>query len=369
PGRRIGGDDVVLVAADQALAAIEDALQRRAGALLPVVAVVLPVGIALDVDRAARDAQLHAFLRDRHHNDVAVARRRRAALADVRAPASGEVGALLLFLLLEPAPAGDAGAGEDHRTDRGDGPAPRRRRIATDAPDVAGERQRCRTELAGRRARHNAERAQVGGEPVQVLAPVVGAQLSPGSLAELVERLGQVGGGRDRRHAVAHQRDDLRPGGEPGLELVARRVVVALDAALALAVARAEIVGRDEDEQDRRLLQRARDHVAPAAAGRQVVLVEEDLLLAEQRVEVARERSRLVGTVAGAVADEDACGHGAMLALEQVQTRMRKCGAICDSASTPTWYDEERRGWRTQGSARGRRRRRNRRRDRAPLRA
>src|SRR6185295_14241860 len=114
PGRRVGGDDVVLVAADQTLAAVEDALERRAGALLPVVAMILPVGIALDVERAARDAQLHAFLRDRDHDDVAVARCRRAALADDRPPAAGKVGSLLL-LVLEPAPAGDASAGKGDR--------------------------------------------------------------------------------------------------------------------------------------------------------------------------------------------------------------------------------------------------------------
>ena len=109
--------------------------------------------------------------------------------------------------------------------------------------------------------------------------------------------------------AVAHQRNDMGVGGERGGELVAHRIVVALDAALAVAVASAEVVRRHQDEQDRRVVQGARDLVAPAAAGGKVVLVEEDLLLAEQRVEVPGQRGRLVDAVAGAIADENASGH------------------------------------------------------------
>src|SRR5204863_892096 len=59
----------------------------------------------------------------------------------------------------------------------------------------------------------------------------------------------------------------------------------------------------------RRIVQRALDLVAPSAPGGKVVLVEEDLLLAEQRVEVPGQRGRLVGAVAGAIADENASGH------------------------------------------------------------
>ena len=124
-------------------------------------------------------------------------------------------------------------------------------------------------------------------------------------------------------------------GGEAGLELVAHRIVAALDAALAGTVARVEVVRRDQDEQNRRGVQRRDDDVAPAATRGQVVLVEEDLVFAEQRVEVSGERRRLVDAVAGAVADEDPCGHRA-----EALSRMRECGAICDSASTPkitTW--------------------------------
>ena len=76
------------------------------------------------------------------------------------------------------------------------------------------------------------------------------------------------------------------------------------------------------------------DLVAPAAAGRQVVLVEEDLLLAEEGVEVPGQGGRLVGAVAGAIADENASGHRSEGGVNS-QTRIRKCCAFCDSASTP----------------------------------
>ena len=57
-------------------------------------------------------------------------------------------------------------------------------------------------------------------------------------------------------HAVAQERNDLGTCGERRLELVAHRVVGALDAAPSIAVARVQIVRRDEDEQDRRCVQR-----------------------------------------------------------------------------------------------------------------
>ena len=164
--------------------------------------------------------------------------------------------------------------------------------------------------------------------------------------------------------AVAHQRDDVGVGGDRRGELVAHRVVFALDAALAVAVASAEVVRRDQDEQDRRVVQRPRDLVAPAAAGGQVVLVEEDLLLAEQRVEVPGERGRLVGAVAGAVADENASGHRSASVNSpnpdaQVSRLLRHC---VDPRRNE--MDEH-----AKVDPRRRRRRRHRRRDRAPLRA
>ena len=99
-------------------------------------------------------------------------------------------------------------------------------------------------------------------------------------------------------------------GRERRRELVAHRVVGPLDAAPALRVERVQVLRRHQHEQHRPRPERVRDHVAPARAGGQVVLVEKDLRVAEQRVEFARQGRGFVGAVARAVADEDTRCHG-----------------------------------------------------------
>jgi hypothetical protein len=81
-------------------------------------------------------------------------------------------------------------------------------------------------------------------------------------------------------------------GGDAGFELVARRIVLALDATLSAGIDGAEVMGRHEHEQDRPFVQRVRDRVAPTRAGRQIFLVEKDLVVAEPGVEVAGQRGR-----------------------------------------------------------------------------
>ena len=195
PGRRVGGG-LVALALDHAFAAVEDAVQRLPLLLLPVVAVVLPVGIALDVDRAARHAQARSALLDRDDDDLGVARVDRAAPADAGAPAAGQARGLFLV----PAPGRDAAAAEDERAecDQRDPARVRRRRCArrfAAAPSRATGRSSARPGLVrGTRPRPRRSSA----EARQVLAPVVGAQTSPGQLRQLAEGSGQLGRRRDR---------------------------------------------------------------------------------------------------------------------------------------------------------------------------
>ena len=107
-------------------------------------------------------------------------------------------------------------------------------------------------------------------------------------------------------------------GGDAGLEFATRRIVGTVDAALALCVDGAQVVGRHQDEQDRRIALGRGDAVAPARSRCQVFLVEKDLVVAEHGVEVACHGRGHVGAVAAAVADENSVDHGAPLTLRAV---------------------------------------------------
>ena len=187
PGRRVGSGG--LVALQDAFAAVEDAIQRLAETLLPEPAVVLPVGILLDVDRAARDAKALAVLLDRDVDDLAVARRSAPFLPMLARQRPARLAAFFFCQrqAAKPPPSRTRAAEECEATADA--------AVLDDGFDVGHERQRRRAERRRRRARHEPERAQVVAEAREVFAPVVGAQAPPGSLGELVERRRQRGGG------------------------------------------------------------------------------------------------------------------------------------------------------------------------------
>jgi len=107
----------------------------------------------------------------------------------------------------------------------------------------------------------------------------------------------------------------MRTGFERGAELAAHGVVRIGDAQGAGSIGGGQQLRRDQQQQHRLRTEHALDLVAPGRAAAQVVLVEEHLLVAETRAEVARQRGRLVLAVGGAVADEDACRHSVQMIL------------------------------------------------------
>ncbi len=140
------------------------------------------------------------------------------------------------------------------------------------------------------------------------MRPVVGTQLTPGELAETVERRWQIGGLRWRHQSVAEQRNQVRAAGQRVGEFAPHRIGRIGDAQLPVIVGGGQQLRREQKQKHRLGPERSRNFVAPADAGAQIVLVEEDLLVAKQGAEIARQGGCLVLAIGGPVADEQ-LGH------------------------------------------------------------
>jgi hypothetical protein len=145
---------------------------------------------------------------------------------------------------------------------------------------------------------------QVVYQPLDVVVPVVRAQRAPGEIADAVERRRQFGGWRRRSHVVAKQRNEVRTAGQGVGHFAADRVRGVVDPQGSAIVGRGEQLRREQQQEYRPCLERLRDLLAPADPGAQIILVEENLLVAKDGAEITRQGRRLVLAVGRAVADE-----------------------------------------------------------------
>ena len=138
------------------------------------------------------------------------------------------------------------------------------------------------------------QRVQVVHQSPDVVLPVVGTQRAPGKLADAVEWRRQVGGRGRRRHPVTEQGDKVRATGQRVGHFATDGVGGVIDAPAAAIIARRQQLRRQQQQEYRPSLQRLRDFVAPTDAGAQIILVQEDLVVAEDDAEIARQGGRLV---------------------------------------------------------------------------